>query len=251
MSELAKLQQVAGLLALVTSLICLVLVCVWADHKIDDPKDRWLGGLDGYVDGYAQWSSWHAVLMVTGMCFSFTHALLSYRILPFSHEVNKIIHFIWHCTTVFCIGFGLHAIVKFHDLNQLSDLASLHSWLGICTLILFTQNYIFGVISFLLPNVSVEWKRKYFPSHKFLGMMTMLAAIITMETGIHQETGSYGCFYQYQQNSNKQPGLHYLDIPPGCRVSSGLGLLILLNGILVAFALWEFPVQNHKTGGFY
>lgn len=132
-------------------------------------------------------------------------------------------------------------------INNLADLASLHSWLGIVVVVLFAQNYILGAIAFLMPRVNKEHKEKYFPFHKFLGIATLFAAAVAMTTGIHQQTGSYGCFYP---RTGDNPATHYFDNPDGCRVSNGLGLLLLLNAILVAFAVWDFPTYN-RAGGNY
>jgi hypothetical protein len=164
------------------------------------------------------------------------------RILPFSHKVNKTIHAIWHTATLICVIFGLRAIVVFHDKNKLANLFSLHSWLGLFTLCVWFQNYVLGFIYFVFPVFGPEQKEQYLKMHRFLGMMSILVAAATMETGISQKNSTLGCAYNFMKpkvDSNR-PAENYQHIPDGCKISSGIGLLILLTAIATCYCLWDF-----------
>jgi cytochrome b-561 len=64
-----------------------------------------------------------------------------------------------------------------------ANLYSLHSWIGIIAVILFCQNYLLGVLHFILPALPIEVKKMYMPLHVVLGQVTLVCAVMAIETG--------------------------------------------------------------------
>jgi cytochrome b-561 len=63
---------------------------------------------------------------------------MAYKILPWSHDVNKAIHLALHAIAIVLGAFGIYCAFKFHNESGIANLYSLHSWLGIGTIVLYT-----------------------------------------------------------------------------------------------------------------
>eukprot|EP01041_Mallomonas_annulata_P013307 gene13307-28193_t len=228
-------QQIAGYTAQVLSAICVVLMCLWADNE--NETDYYLGGLQKEPEASEMW---HIILMTVSMGFCLVQAILAYRLLPFGHTVDKYLHGIINLAGLICAFIGIAKIV--HNRNEEHSpprhFISLHSWLGLITLVLYVQNYVFGFIHFALPLLSPKMKKLYLPNHKFLGLMTLGAAVVTMIAGmVHvDETWKDG-----------NPATEYSKFPPGKKIGNGLGVILLIMVILVAFAIQDFPTDDLKV----
>eukprot|EP00607_Mallomonas_marina_P005923 CAMPEP_0182425232 /NCGR_PEP_ID=MMETSP1167-20130531/11582_1 /TAXON_ID=2988 /ORGANISM="Mallomonas Sp, Strain CCMP3275" /LENGTH=75 /DNA_ID=CAMNT_0024605723 /DNA_START=665 /DNA_END=892 /DNA_ORIENTATION=+ len=56
-----------------------------------------------------------------------------------------------------------------------------------------------------------------------------------------------GCMYAISKVDNN-PAEHYEDLQDGCRLSSGLGLILLTQLLLVGYCIWEFNVSDEPIG---
>lgn len=89
--------------------------------------------------------------MLTNHCFSYKFlspnlfffqfgalaAMMAYKTVFASRIVQKTVHMLLHLTA-FCLGIvGLCAVFKYHDMAGLTDMYSLHSWIGMGTFCLF------------------------------------------------------------------------------------------------------------------
>lgn len=139
---------------------------------------------------------------------------MAYRTVRAEHKAQKLFHMLLHLTAI-CLGIvGLHATFKYHDKMNLSDMNSLHSWIGITTFCLFilqvnnhmiTHNtshlslrvhwqffsdeiqFFFGFATFLFPGARSEMRERMRPFHASFGRMLMYMAICTAETGLMQK----------------------------------------------------------------
>ena len=59
--------------------------------------------------------------------------------------------------------------------------------------------------------------------------------------GITQRDNIFGCDFAITRELDA--AAHYSEILRGCRLSNGMGFMILLNAVLVSYALWDFPEQ--------
>lgn len=62
---------------------------------------------------------------------------MSYKILPWSHDTNKMVHMLLHAVAFFLGSVGIYAAFKFHDESGIANLYSLHSWIGLGTICLY------------------------------------------------------------------------------------------------------------------
>ena len=76
-------------------------------------------------------------MVIVGFCF--ISAMIVYRV--FRHENKlfvKLVHFGLQLVAFGIAVWGLKAVFDFHNANNIPNLYSLHSWCGLCTVILFS-----------------------------------------------------------------------------------------------------------------
>ncbi len=147
---------------------------------------------------------------------------------------------------------GLVAVFKSHNTEVAGlkpNLYSLHSWVGLAAVLLYGQNYVVGMLHYATQHMPLELKKRYMPYHTFVGELTYFVTLAAVETGIVEKTtSSPGCKYVITEK-DYNPAEHYMDIPAGCRLSNGLGILILVLAMLVAFSLQNrfLAAENKKN----
>ena len=192
---------------------------------------------------------YEVVCMVSFFC-CMSMALVSFRALPLGKPLNKGLHIFWHCCALFCLIMGLIAVFKSHNTKEAAgglkpNLYSIHSWVGLAVTILFGQNYVLGVLLYGTNLVPLSWKQIYMPFHQFFGEVAYFVAVAAIESGIMEKNVFNGCSYS-TSGKDYNPAVNYLDIPAGCRLSNGIGILILTLVICVAFVKSDLFLTARK-----
>ena len=162
-------------------------------------------------------------------------------------------HGIWHTAGLIFLCVGLVAVFKSHNSSvstggdPYANLTSLHSWIGICTVVLFCQNYLMGILHFVLPYLSVDLRKLYMPFHVFLGRTAFIIACCAALTGIMEKNTFKGCGYSVTK-PDYNPAEHYNDIQNGCKVSNGIGMLIVVLVLCCLYSLEKLNVQQQTHG---
>ncbi|XP_074585238.1 putative ascorbate-specific transmembrane electron transporter 1 [Curcuma longa] len=159
----------------VLAVLAAAAVLVWCIH--------FLGGLAFEASNKSLIFNIHPVLMLIGFIIIGSEAILSYKILPWRHEVNKIIHLVLHAIALVLGAVGVYAAFKFHNESGIDNLYSLHSWIGIGTISLYGIQWIFGFVTFFFPGSSPALRRKSLPWHVLFGLFVYILAIATAELG--------------------------------------------------------------------
>lgn len=63
--------------------------------------------------------------------------MMAYKTVRADWQVRKFVHLFFHLVAMVLGIVGLHAAFKYHDQVGLTDMYSLHSWIGISTFTLF------------------------------------------------------------------------------------------------------------------
>ncbi|XP_034276105.1 lysosomal membrane ascorbate-dependent ferrireductase CYB561A3 isoform X2 [Pantherophis guttatus] len=214
-------------------ILCLGLTVYWSQHL--------LGGLAW--DGSHKMFNWHPVLMVTGMVVLYGAAALVYR-LPLSHMGSKLPWKVLHATLAL-IAFisailGLEAVFKFHNVQKIPNMYSLHSWLGLSAVLFFSCQWLMGFVSFLWPWTPIWFRALYKPVHVFFGSVILVLAIASCISGINEK------LFMKLKNST----IPYSKLPPEAWFANVLGMLILVFGVLVLLGLaipgWKRPDVNSQ-----
>ncbi|CAM9227727.1 unnamed protein product [Choristocarpus tenellus] len=189
--------------------------------------------------------NWHPVLMVAGMVTAYTQGFLAYRTLALGKRTNKKIH--GACMFLACIfiALGLSAVFEFHNDYLFPNLYTMHSWAGIVVVTLFFANYFGGFTNYFLGASPQRVKEAYMPRHVFIGIFTYFAAAFTAVLGIQDKNSMLGCGYSITLTEpDYNPASNYSDIYSGCRLSNGLGIVIIVTCMLATFAVMDIDYRH-------
>ncbi|XP_059608769.1 transmembrane ascorbate-dependent reductase CYB561 [Phlebotomus argentipes] len=166
---------------LLVGLLLVILVGGWIGSH--------LGGLAWHSNPAVQFN-WHPLLMTIGMIFLYGNAILIYRGFRMTKKRNlKITHATLHGLAFLATVLGLKAVFDSHDLASppIPNLYSMHSWLGLLAVILFSAQYLVGFISFLAPGLSQPLREKIMPYHVLFGLYGFVAAAATALLGFSEK----------------------------------------------------------------
>ncbi|KAG7477224.1 hypothetical protein MATL_G00091810 [Megalops atlanticus] len=200
---------------------------------------RWRGGFAW--DGSTRQFNWHPVLMVTGLVVLYGNAVVLYRI-PLTWGQNKNSWKLLHGGLLFLAMLlailGLCAVFDFHNSNRIPNLYSLHSWLGISTVTLFTAQWMLGLSAFVLPCSPMAFRQLLKPVHVCMGSMIFVLSIASCLTGINEKL----IFISEGKTNATQ---RYSALPPESVFGNTLGVLIAAFGLAVLKILstqkWQRP----------
>ncbi|XP_047446912.1 lysosomal membrane ascorbate-dependent ferrireductase CYB561A3 isoform X2 [Mugil cephalus] len=215
------------LLCLCLSVACVACVCVWSRH--------WRGGFAW--DGTALQFNWHPVLMVTGLVVVYGNGAVLYRV-PLTWGQNKLpwklLHAALMLLSLILSIVGLCAVFDFHNAQNIANLYSLHSWIGIAAMALFAMQWVAGLAVFLLPCSPISLRKLLKPVHVWLGGSILSLSIAACISGINEKL-----FFVLKGKTNgTQP---YTSLPSEALLGNSLGVLI------VAFGLVVFKIlSNHR-----
>ncbi|KAH6773950.1 Cytochrome b561/ferric reductase transmembrane protein family [Perilla frutescens var. hirtella] len=203
-SSLTMVAHLFGILAT-------ILMLVWLLHYRE--------GLDLDSDDARRVFNVHPFLMFFGFIFMAGEAMMAYKTVRADWQVRKFVHLFFHLVAMVLGIVGLHAAFKYHNQVGLTNMFSLHSWIGIGTFTLFCAQWLGGLAVFL-PRGSSESKARIAPWHVNGGRALLLMGICTALTGLMEKATSMKL-----QHDNEA---HLINI---------LGLCILLFGISVDFSV--------------
>nr|XP_047909090.1 lysosomal membrane ascorbate-dependent ferrireductase CYB561A3 [Anser cygnoides] len=152
----------------------------------------------------------------------------------------KVLHGALALTAFGLTVVGLVAVFGFHNASKTPNMYSLHSWLGLATVLLFSCQWLAGFSAFLLPY-SPPWLRAlYKPVHVFFGSTILMLSVASCVSGINEKL-----FFSLKNGTATTP---YNRLPPEAVFANVLGLLIVLFGVLVLCALakpdWKRPEDD-------
>ncbi|CAF1427548.1 unnamed protein product [Adineta ricciae] len=143
--------------------------------------------------------NYHPLFMTLGMIFFYGDAILSYRVFRDVKKIRvKILHGSLLALSFIFASIGLKAVFDNHNyaVPPKKNLYSLHSWVGLATVILFGAQWVCGFVSFLFPKLSEDIRKAYMPSHRFWGKAIFSLAVASVLMGITE----YSIFYKIYNN---------------------------------------------------
>ena len=160
-------------------------------------------------------------------------------------EMKAIHGYIW--ISCFIIGIvAMMAVFKSHndaESGYIANLYSFHSWVGVLVMSLYTLQLLVGMFAF---GGFTSSNRLGVPTvmeiHKYTGAVLHLLITATIMLGIQEKEGFIQCGYEVTDGPDTIPILNFGKIPSACKISHGLGIVVLLMGLLTSFALARFPV---------
>jgi cytochrome b-561 len=135
-----------------------------------------------WASGDGRVFNWHPLLMTFGFVFCSTTAALSYISLPFTRKTNKLIHMTSHGVGAITALVGAIAVFRFHNEHNITNLYSLHSWLGLFTWVCFVTQWIFGLVTYYYPGARPQVRAATISYHIGGGIGILALIYITAGT---------------------------------------------------------------------
>lgn len=200
--------------AQVVGLLAILLVISWTTY--------YLGGL-GWGNPNTRFN-WHPLLMVIGFVYLYGNSILIYRILREEPKPKlKLIHGGINALAFLLAIIGQIAVFSFHNEKNIPNLYSLHSWIGLGTMILFGGQLVGGAVAFLYPKTPSHIRSMVLPLHVFGGTAMFALVVIACVSGITEKA-----------IFKLQPG-GYGQLPSEAYVLNFVGITIVLFGLIVGY----------------
>ncbi|XP_074557684.1 transmembrane ascorbate ferrireductase 2-like [Curcuma longa] len=199
-----------------------VLVLVWAVH--------FRGGLALISDNKDLIFNVHPVLMVIGFIHLNSEAILAFKTMPGTKSFKKTVHLSIQFLGL-CLGLiGAWAALKFHNDKGIDNFYSLHSWLGIACLLLFSVQWAVGFATFWYPGGSRNSRVTLLPWHVFFGAFIYALAVVTATTGLLEKATFLQTNKTISRYSNEAFLINFLGI-----------FLVLLGGLVILVIITPQP----------
>ncbi|XP_066510605.1 lysosomal membrane ascorbate-dependent ferrireductase CYB561A3-like isoform X2 [Hoplias malabaricus] len=226
------------LLCVLLSVVCVVLVVHW--------NSRYRGGFAW--DHQDKQFNWHPVLMVLGLVVLYGNAAVVYRI-PLTWGQNKqpwkLLHAGLLLLSLLFAVLGLCAVFDYHNANNIPNVYSLHSWVGIVTTALFAGQWAAGFGAFLLPCSPMALRVFVKPTHVWMGSIILVLSIVSCISGINEKL-----FFALKKNTNGT--VPYAQLPPEAFLGNSLGVVLVAFGLVVLKILanetWRRPEHRNEAG---
>ncbi|XP_011685692.1 PREDICTED: cytochrome b561-like isoform X2 [Wasmannia auropunctata] len=161
--------------------LLIVLVAVWTGYYRNGFSWRSIPELE---------FNWHPLLMIIGLVFLYANAMLLYRTQRNVRKRRlKLIHAGMMLFIVLLTVIALVAVFDFHNLADpaIPNMYSLHSWVGLTTVILFCCQWAAGCVSFLFPGLQAPLRASYMPMHVYFGIAAFVCAIASCLLGLNEK----------------------------------------------------------------
>uniref|UniRef100_A0A7S3LJI7 Cytochrome b561 domain-containing protein n=1 Tax=Aplanochytrium stocchinoi TaxID=215587 RepID=A0A7S3LJI7_9STRA len=222
------LQKLCQKLVHVLATLAVILVLVWFNW--DDEGFSW-------ETGNKLVFNWHPVLMTVGMVCLFAESAIAYRSLAslgMQQQQKKNVHLVLHTVILLLTIVSLRAIFRFHNeaTPPIKNLYSLHSWLGILTVVLFFGQYFVGLYVYFFPRMNVETRKNVLPYHAYVGtLMFSLFVTATVVMGVLEKMTFIKACNNNGEMNNK------------CVVANTYGIVVIFLGGAVYLSL----ASPHKS----
>lgn len=248
--KINPIQRICGILSIASAITSVILLFIWTNGKATDKQ--YLGGFNFH----SLILDYHPICMVAGMILCSVSSLLTYRTLPLPKLWTKRIHVLLHTMSMGFIIVGLTSVFVGNNIKSYNtsnayytNFVSLHSFLGLIAVIVYSQNYVFGLLMYFVPcqSITATIKKSFLPYHIYIGSLSLLLSVCAAETGIMELFGEIGCSYDVS-SADLNPAANYHKLSIGCQLANGAGILIIISLILAMFALSnEFPGKVRTT----
>ncbi|XP_016934238.2 plasma membrane ascorbate-dependent reductase CYBRD1 isoform X2 [Drosophila suzukii] len=219
--------KVLYVLTQLCGLTMIVLVGTWIGQHF--------GGLGGTSNPGLEFN-WHPLFMTIGFIYLYGNSILIYRGFRTTRKKTlKLTHAGIHIAAFILTVIALKTVFDSHNLASppIPNMYSLHSWLGLSAVIIFSLQYVAGFVAFLAPGLTENYKIAMMPLHIYFGLFGFVLAIASALMGITEKA----IF------AIKNPA--YSTLPPAGVLANVIGVLYVVFGALVVYLATE-PAYKRK-----
>ncbi|XP_076233773.1 transmembrane ascorbate-dependent reductase CYB561 isoform X2 [Calliopsis andreniformis] len=160
----------------------IILVAVWCAN--------YRGGFSWRSNPMLEFN-WHPLLMIIGFVFLYANGMLIYRTQRNARKRRlKLIHGGIMMFVVVLVVIALVAVFDSHNLmtpEPIPNMYSLHSWVGLTSVILFCCQWFAGFLSFLYPGLQAPLRVSYMPIHVYFGVAGFIGVIASCLLGLNEK----------------------------------------------------------------
>ncbi|XP_032575866.1 cytochrome b reductase 1 isoform X1 [Drosophila sechellia] len=219
--------KVLYVLTQLCGLTMIVLVATWIGQHF--------GGLAGTSNPGVEFN-WHPLFMTIGFIYLYGNSILIYRGFRTTRKKTlKLTHAGIHMGAFILTVIALKTVFDSHNLANppIPNMYSLHSWLGLSAVIIFSLQYVAGFVAFLAPGLRENYRIAMMPLHIYFGLFGFVLAIASALMGITEKA----IF------AIKTPA--YSTLPPAGVLANVIGVLYVVFGALVVYLATE-PSYKRK-----
>ncbi|KAH8316930.1 hypothetical protein KR074_006605 [Drosophila pseudoananassae] len=219
--------KVLYVLTQLVGLTMIVLVGTWIGQHF--------GGLGGTSNPKLEFN-WHPLFMTIGFIYLYGNSILIYRGFRTTRKKTlKLTHAGIHLAAFVLTVIALKTVFDSHNLASppIPNMYSLHSWLGLSAVIIFSLQYVAGFVAFLAPGLRENYRIAMMPLHIYFGLFGFGLAIASALMGI-TEKAIFAI--------TNPP---YSTLPPAGLLANVIGVLYVVFGALVVYLATE-PSYKRK-----
>ncbi|XP_016837722.1 cytochrome b reductase 1 isoform X2 [Nasonia vitripennis] len=201
--------------------LLIILVAIWTAH--------YRGGFSWTSNPGLEFN-WHPLLMTIGLVFLYANGMLIYRS---QRQIRKrrlkLIHSGIMIFAVLLTVVALVAVFDSHNLNKkdgvlspIPNMYTLHSWVGLTSVILFCCQWLAGFLSFLYPMAQPSLRGAYLPVHVYFGTAAFIGTIAACLMGLTEKA-----FFALQSS--------YAELPGEAVLVNIIGLVFVIFGGLTVY----------------
>jgi|EP00161_Ancyromonas_sigmoides_P005522 cytochrome b-561 len=129
--------------------------------------------------------NWHPLLLVIAFPVLMSESVVAFRSgAPGADRPRrKSLHWMALTVALALAWGGVACVFKFHADNGIPDLYSVHSWLGLLTMIVFTLQWAVGVWAFLSGAADEPTRKSIMPRHQYFGAFTYAMGMASVALG--------------------------------------------------------------------
>ncbi|XP_016982999.2 plasma membrane ascorbate-dependent reductase CYBRD1 isoform X1 [Drosophila rhopaloa] len=219
--------KVLYVLTQLCGLTMIVLVGTWIGQHF--------GGLGGSSNPKLEFN-WHPLFMTIGFIYLYGNSILIYRGFRTTRKKTlKLTHAGIHIAAFILTVIALKTVFDSHNLASppIPNMYSLHSWLGLSAVIVFSLQYVAGFVAFLAPGVRENYRIALMPLHIYFGLFGFVLAIASALMGL-TEKAIFAV--------TNPP---YSSLPTAGVLANVIGVLYVVFGALVVYLATE-PAYKRK-----
>lgn len=129
----------------------------------------------------------HPLMMVLGFALLVGEGLVAWQVWPISHRWRKVMHGALGGAAVLCSLGGLSAVLVFHHQQGYPNFKSMHSWVGLTTLVLTWMQFALGFVAFAFPGLAPHLRSAALPWHKWLGLVIYGYSMVAIISGMQEK----------------------------------------------------------------
>ncbi|XP_001950854.1 cytochrome b561 [Acyrthosiphon pisum] len=179
--------------------------------------------------------NWHPLLMTIAFIYLLANSILHYR--TFQNNTKRKLknqHALIHgCILILIVIAGFAAFVSHQYAKPpIPHLYSLHSWLGVLTIVMFLSQLFSGLWCFLYPGAAKQHRETLAPYHVFFGISIFILAVATAVLGFCEKI-IFSLDKQYKL------------LPAEGVLGNILGILCVVYCLLVVYMITKPEFKRH------